>query len=44
VPCEAEPLESLGRCHLVHEVEVDEQHIGSTFGVVDHVGVPDLVE
>ena len=37
------PVEGLGRGHLVHEVEIDEEEIGFSLGRADDVVVPDLL-
>ena len=40
---QAQPVEGLGRRHLVHQVQVDEEEVGLALGRVDDVGVPDLL-
>ena len=42
-PGQAQPVEGLGRGHLVDEVQVDEEEVGLALGGVDDVGVPDLL-
>ena len=40
---QAQPVEGLGRGHLVQQVQVDEEEVGLALGRVDDVGVPDLL-
>ena len=40
---QAQAVEGLGRGHLVDEVQVDEEQVGLALGLVDDVGVPDLL-
>ncbi len=42
-PGQAQPVEGLGRGHLVEQVQVDEEEVGLALGRVDDVGVPDLL-
>ena len=42
-PASAQPVEGLGRGHLVQQVEVDEEEVGLALGRVDDVRVPDLL-
>ena len=40
----AQALESLGRRHLVDQVQVDEQQCGSAGALVDYVRVPEFFD